>query len=136
MAGAGTLAPLPVARGAGVLPAEEYWGKQRGAHRRGRVLGWVVGGWGTWRRGLVVRVAGGGSGQRRERPTAGSIGGCLPAARATSGGRRWSLCRLAVGGGGGRPQLLVGGGAGGGASGRRRLVSILPTASIDAIRIN
>ncbi|OSX76117.1 hypothetical protein BU14_0207s0035 [Porphyra umbilicalis] len=35
MAGAGTLAPLPVARGAGVLPAEEYWGKRRGAHRRG-----------------------------------------------------------------------------------------------------
>jgi len=35
MAGAGTLAPLPVARRAGVLPAEEYWGKRRGAHRRG-----------------------------------------------------------------------------------------------------
>jgi len=31
MAGTGTLAPLPVARAAGVLPAEEYWEKQRGA---------------------------------------------------------------------------------------------------------
>ena len=72
------------------------------------------------RRGLVVGVAGGGSGRRRERPTEGSIGVCLPAVGAISGGRRWNLCRWAVDGGGGRPQLLVGGGAGGGASERRR----------------
>ena len=35
MAGAGAATPLPVAREAGVLPAEEKRGKRRGGHRRG-----------------------------------------------------------------------------------------------------